>query len=290
MATTKASVRAVEIARVILNYENRIGLDGQPQALRLFRYRFRDKMLLSKRLKSIVSLVGGTDDTSLRIDRQNFHSNESTPGRVWAINVSTVRQSSLGTVLRKYVLDYETSPSSIRSRLLKVTECDGDNKIFSPRNLVGRQSRIPRRTRNSWAVQAVRHAEYADQLGWARRTDALVMWSVMAKPSRKAHRGQPGVSVLDQPGQLSPGVMFYVGRAGARWQVHSSGWFEKNVAPRRLAGRRRRRRSSRTTFACPATVNQPLPLATGFRRLHAVAHADTFIDSGIARTPVRQSC
>jgi RHS repeat-associated protein len=113
----QASVGGVEITRVILNYENR------NDQTTLFDTG-SGQMLLSKRLKSIVTLVGGSDDTSLKQDRINFHQVEQGADIAGVCKDGT--QTACGNVVRRYNLNYSYSPSSQRSRLDSVQECSWD--------------------------------------------------------------------------------------------------------------------------------------------------------------------
>jgi len=117
--TNRQSVGGVEIARVILNYEDR------PDVSRLYDTG-SGQMQLSKRLASIWSLVGGDDDTSLPADRENFHQNEINGSNQYGNQCTTGSQTSCGTLVRKYTLAYGQSASTQRSRLNSVTECSGD--------------------------------------------------------------------------------------------------------------------------------------------------------------------
>lgn len=126
-----ASVSGVEVARVILNYEDRLDASGTVDRLRMFDTG-SGQMLLSKRLKTVYVTVGGTDDTSLITDRQNFHLNESQPGTNTGGQCLTGTEVTCGTLLRRYTLAYEVGSATGRSRLASITECSGDNQCLSP--------------------------------------------------------------------------------------------------------------------------------------------------------------
>lgn len=134
-----ASASDVELARVILNYECR---DGQPAdstrscaAHNSSTLQFdtgSGQLLLSKRLKSIVTLVGGnTDDTSTARQRADFHlletgANLNELGSSLSYLCDTGNESACGSKLRSYTLTYGTSTSSARPTLTFVSECGSD--------------------------------------------------------------------------------------------------------------------------------------------------------------------
>jgi len=119
----QASVGGIEVARVILNYEDRDDLSAHYDS-------GAGQMRLSKRLASIWSLVGGSDDSSLAADRNNFHLNEIAGAAVYGAQCLTGGEATCGTLVRRYVLGYGTSAGSQRSRLERVEECAGDGQCL----------------------------------------------------------------------------------------------------------------------------------------------------------------
>ena len=112
----------IETAHVILNYGDR------PDVTKGYDTG-SGQMLLSKRLESVVTTVGGVDDSSTRTDRDNFHINEKFHSNSNGPQCFSGDETSVcGAVYRRYLLDYRLtqSPSTGRSRLQSVTECGGD--------------------------------------------------------------------------------------------------------------------------------------------------------------------
>ena len=121
----ETSVSGVEIARAILNYGPR------PDVTRLVDTG-SGVQRLSVRLESIVTTVGGLDDTSRPVDRDDFAKNERAGAVVAGNQCRTGNESACGTKVRRYELRYGASTATGRSRLTSVTECAGDNICLQP--------------------------------------------------------------------------------------------------------------------------------------------------------------
>ena len=140
----QGSVGGVEIARVILNYEcadgSAIWAPNAPPTGSVGGGEYCRKaggvtktydtgaaqMLRSRRLASVMTFVGGTDDSSTTTDRDRFHSNEITLDSAAGVQCRTGTETDCGYLLRKYTLRYEAGSSTQRIRIAGITECGGD--------------------------------------------------------------------------------------------------------------------------------------------------------------------